>query len=179
MKKLLMTSAVVAAVAGSQMGHALCADSGLGTNATPATCEADVTLTVQNSVVIKGLDDYDFTNAPGWNGLAAGASRISSNLCIGTNNTANPVNITFTSDNGAFNAEDISGNPIAYSIFFNGSGTASNYNDPAVIPAGDLSNLACASETIALAIEFAGADLLTAVGGVSYTDTVTVTVAPQ
>ena len=179
MKKLLMTSAVVAAVAGSQMGYAACADSGLGTNATPATCDADVTLTVENSVVIKGLDDYDFTNAPGWDGTGAGASRISESLCIGTNNTANPVNITFTSTNGAFNATGASGGPIAYSIYFNGAGTASAYNSPAVVPVGVLGDLACATEAIDLDIEFGGADLLTAVGGVSYSDTVTVTVAPQ
>ncbi len=176
MKKLLLTTGVLAAVAGSQLGYAACVDS--GNPNTTASCASTVTLNVASLVVIKGLDDYDFTDAPGWGGTGATGddSVVNGALCIGTNNPATGVNVTISSLNGGFEATGAAGGPIAYNVYFDGSaapnGTAFSADT------AKLDNLNCANENFALNVEFTGAELLTAVADVSYSDTVTVSVAP-
>lgn len=178
MKKLLLTTGVLAAVAGSQLGYAACVDS--GNPNTTASCASTVTLNVASLVVIKGLDDYDFTDAPGWGGTGATGddSVVNGALCIGTNNPATGVNVTISSLNGGFEATGTTGGPIAYSVYFDGSGTPVADGTPVPVSGGNLDDLNCATEGFDLNVEFTGAQLLTAVGGVAYSDTVTVSVAP-
>lgn len=175
-KKLLLTSGFMAMVAGSQIGYAACVDS--GAPGASASCTSDVTLSVADLVVLKGLDDYDFTGAPGWDGTAGGSSSVAGDVCIGTNNIANGVDVTITSASGDFSVTGSSGGPLSYTVELNSS--AVTHGTPIDVTGGALlDNLVCANENFDLDVAFAGTELLAAVGGVTYTDTVTVLVAPN
>ena len=184
MKKALLTSAAIAALAGSQLGFAACVMSAGGPNATSASCDSTVTLKLDEMVVLKGLDDYDFSDpgAAGWDGTDAGTAAIPGNFCVGSNNAAGSVSITVTSTND-FQVERADGTGVRYSAFLGSSPTAlTNATGTGLPPlaAGVVDDLACANELVALNLEFAGADLVAAdVGTEAYTDTITVTVAPN
>lgn len=181
MKKLILTAGVLAATAGSQLAFGACTDSGIGDSSTPATCDSAVTLQVSDLVVIKGLDDYDFTDpaANGWDGTAGTNALVTGDVCVGTNNSANGVDVTFDSANG-FAVSDGSNPDVSYSMFFNGSAVALTDGQIVDVTAGtDLDDLACANENFALNVQFDGTALVTAAVGSTYSDTVTVTVAPN
>ena len=184
MKKALLTSVAAAALAGSQIGFAACTMSAGGPNATSASCESTVTLKLDEMVVLKGLDDYDFSDpgAAGWDGTAAGSAAIPGNFCVGTNNSTGSVSLTVSSTNN-FEVQRADGTGVSYNAYLAGStAPLSNASGSSLAPLSNavVDDLACANEAIALNVEFTGAALIAAqVGTEAYTDTITVTVAPN
>lgn len=181
MKKLLLTSGAIAVLAGSQMGFAACDDSG-NPNATSASCDSTVTLKIDDMVVLKGLDDYDFSDpgAAGWDGTGGTDAVVNGDFCVGTNNAASGVSVSVSSIND-FEVQRGDGTAVSYNAYLNGSGTAlANGATPLSLSGADVDNLECLTQSIDLNVEFTGTALMAAnVGAEPYLDTITVTVAPN
>jgi hypothetical protein len=183
MKRALLTSAAAAALAGSQIGFAACSMSAGGPNTTSASCDSTVTLKLDEMVVLKGLDDYDFSDpgAAGWDGTDQGKAAIPGSFCVGTNSSNTGVSVTVSSTHD-FEVQRADGSGVSYSAFLGSSTTAlSNATGANIaLAAAVVDDLACANELVDLTVEFAGTALLAAaVGAEAYTDTITVTVAPN
>ncbi len=178
MKKVLLTTAAMAMMAGSQMGFAACVDS--GNPATSASCQSEVTLQVNKLVVLKGLDDYDFSDpgSNGWDGTDQTNAVVEGNFCVGTNDSSSGVTVSVGSANGGFEVEGANpGDRVAYSVLANNVAVTDGGNID--ITNAALESLGCNNDNVAMNVQFAGADLLSASVGQEYTDTITVTVAPN
>jgi hypothetical protein len=186
MKKALLTSVAAAALAASQIGFAACVESKDGANTTSASCESTVTLKLDRLVVLKGLDDYDFSNpgAAGWGGTsdAADIAAIDGNFCVGTNDPTDSVILTVSSANNFAVQRASGGPPVSYNAYLAGSTTrlSNSSGSGLVFNGATVDDLICDDEAIALNVQFTGAALAAAaVGTEAYTDTITVTVAPN
>ena len=180
MKKLLLTTGVIAALAGSQMGFAACASSGV--TDTSASCGSAVNLQVANVAVLKGLDDYDFSDpaAKGWNGTSAADDKAVSPgaVCIGTNNPGVGVRVSFSSA-GDFQVTNSTKPPVTYDVYFNNESERLTQNKSFdIVSDGKLDNLLCTNQNYPLNVEFTGTELAKAASDAAYTDIITVTVAP-
>jgi hypothetical protein len=178
MRKVLLTTAAMAILAGSQMGFAACTTS--GNPAESASCDSKVTLQVKKLVVLKGLDNYDFSDpgSKGWDGTADTNAVQPGSFCVGTNDSNSGVSVTFTSSNGGFQVQGFdSTDTVAYSVIANNA--AINDGDAIDMTSSTLQNLGCGTDNFNMDVQFAGADLLLATVDQIYSDTITVTVAPN
>lgn len=152
-------------------------------------CTADVLLAISNRAVIANLADIDFGT---WDGTTIAAQ--SDDFCIGTNGgaTAN-LDVTITSTYpSATNSFRMYGSTstdfIEYGVAFSAPGTGSSIVTPPASPISGATwvvnsdvDLACGDDDFQISALplMTGTDSVQAAGSDSYSDTVTVLVAPQ
>ena len=153
-------------------GTALAASDGtLGTSSTGTSV---VTIIKENAVQISNVNDLDL----GTHATLSADAVLSDDVCIFSSTVG--YNVTATSANGAFNLAD-GANTIAYSVTWTVGVTTAPmvYNTAITGLSGDNTSLTCSTSTNAtFEATVASADFNAANPG-TYTDTLTLLVAPE
>lgn len=175
MKKVMMFGVLMALFASSNLYAATCTDT--GADGYDDQCAAGMRLDLPLFAIIQfpaagGLGGSDLNVV--WDGTAA-TTTDSINICIGTNGNSD-IDITANSANG-FTVTDGAAN-VPYSLDLN---TTLDLTTGAVVLANAAADdLACTATNIPLDLGFTQAALQAApTTGAFFTDTVTITVAPQ
>lgn len=178
MKKIMLIGALVACFASGNLYAATCTDT--GTDGYDDDCDAQMRLDIPTFAVIAfpaaggtGGSDLSVT----WDGSTAGTATDSINICIGTNGTT-AVDVTASSANAVpWNVNDGT-TDVPYTLTLDGNDLTDGVE---VIANVDATDLACTVSDIPLVLGFSNATLSTTPtdGATPFTDTVTITVAPQ
>ena len=180
MKKVILIGALAASFVSSHLYAATCTDTGAdGYN---DSCDAQMRLDIPKFAIIAfpaagGTGGSDLSVA--WDGSStAGTATDSINICVGTN-SGTGVDVTATSANGGapFNVNDGTTN-VAYTLTLDGNDLTDGAE---TISAANATDLVCSVSDIPLELGFSNATLATTPtdGTTPFTDTVTITVAPQ
>jgi hypothetical protein len=178
MKKVMLFGALFALFASSNLYAATCSDT--GTDGYNDQCDAGMQLDIPRFAVIA----FPTTGTPdlsvAWDGSATtGQATDSINICIGTNGSTD-IDVTASSANLAdpFNVTDGT-TPVPYTLDLN-TGLILSTGATVVLPNADTEDLLCAVLNIPLELGFDNSILAaTLTNGTPFTDTVTITVAPQ
>jgi hypothetical protein len=179
MKKVMLMGALIAFFASGNLYAATCTDS--GTDGYNDDCDAQMRLDIPNFAIIQfpvagGTGGSDLSVA--WDGSSTtGTVTDTINLCIGTN-SGTGVAVTAVSANAtSFNVNDGT-TDVPYTLTLDGNDLTDGAE---TIAAADATDLACTVSDIPLVLGFNNATLATTPtdGTTPFTDTVTITVAPQ
>ena len=174
MKKVMLFGAFIALFASSNLYAATCTDS--GSDGYTDDCDAIMRLDLPIFAIIEfpggaGVDDLTVL----WDGTA-GTLTDSINICIGTNGDAD-IDIDTTSVNN-FEVTD-GANTVPYALNLNTTLDLTS-GSTVVLANAVADDLTCTATNIPLQLAFTRANLEAAAStGTPFTDTVTITVAPQ
>lgn len=179
MKKVVLFGVLIALFASSNLYAAVCSDT--GADGYDDDCDAVMRLDLPIFAVIQfpaagGAGGSDLAVA--WDGsTTVGTALDTIQLCIGTNSGAG-VDVTATSGNvPAFNVNDGT-TDVPYTLTLDGNDLTDGAE---IVAAADATDLVCTVSDIPLELGFNNATLATTPtdGATPFTDTVTITVAPQ
>jgi hypothetical protein len=174
MKKILMASAVVSLMAGSNV-WAACDVGPQETILAGDSCTTVVDLTVAGRIQVANLADITMAYTAG-----SGATG-SDDFCIGTNSTTGAF-LSLDSASGASYELDLAGSTsIPYAVTLQAGLSAAitpTEGIPSPLAKADISNLGCATDTVNIQVDVTDVAYLAADAG-AFQDTLTLLVAPQ